>query len=508
MDINIGRFLATRARLDGGRPALIAGERRLTFAELDREACRAANVLSEHGVGAGDRVAVLLRNGVDYIALYYAAAKLGAILCGINWRLAAPEVDFILGDGEPKLLIHDAEFAPTIEALGRRGFPVYDAGAEDRGSYRALLRDAADREPAGVAEFGAADPDAALVLVYTSGTTGRPKGAVLTHRQMFWASATMAASHDYKRGDVNLVPTPLFHVGGLSFATLFVHMGATLLLPRAWDPGSVLRLIAAERANHFFAVPAMLRSLLDHPDFGAADLASLRWILCGGAPVPAGLIAAFGRRGVAVQQTYGATETAGPATLVDLDHVASKPGSAGLPYVHTDLRVVDKSGRELPAGEIGEVQIRAPHVFAGYWRNAEATRAAFAGDWLKTGDLGRRGGDGYLYIVDRAKDVIISGGENVYPAEIEAVLREHPGISEVAVVGVPDGDWGEVPCAVIVPVPGRILTLEDIQKFCAGKLARYKLPRRLALNTQPLPRNAAGKLLKQAIRADLSKSGT
>lgn len=503
MDINIGRFLATRARLDGGRPALIAGDRRLTFAELDSEACRAANFLRDHGIGPGDRVAVLLRNGVDYVALYYAAAKLGAILCGINWRLAAPEVEFILGDGEPKLLIHDAEFAPTIEALRRRGFPVYNAGAEDRGSYRALLLAASDSCPA-----DAADPDAALILVYTSGTTGRPKGAVLTHRQMFWASATMAASHDYKRGDVNLVPTPLFHVGGLSFATLFVHMGATLLLPRAWEPESVLRLIAAERVNHFFCVPAMLRSLLDHPDFGAADLASLRWILCGGAPVSAYLIAAFGRRGIPVQQTYGATETAGPATLVDLDHVAAKPGSAGLPYFHTDLRVVDKSGRELPAGETGEVQIRAPHVFAGYWRNAEATEAAFAGDWLKTGDLARRDGDGYLYIVDRAKDVIISGGENVYPAEIEAVLREHRGISEVAVVGVPDADWGEVPCAVIVPAPGQTFTIDDIQKFCAGRLARYKLPRHIELRTAPLPRNATGKLLKQAIRADLSKSET
>ena len=500
MDINIGRFLATRARLDGGRPALIADERRLTFAELDREACRAANVLRDHGVGTGDRVAVLLRNGVDYVALYYAAAKIGAILCGINWRLAAPEVDFILGDAEPKLLIHDAEFAPTIESRGCRGFPVYDVGAEDGDCYRARLRAASDRDPS-----DAADPDAALVLVYTSGTTGRPKGAVLTHRQMFWASATMAASHDYKRGDVNLVPTPLFHVGGLSFATLFAHMGATLLLPRAWEPGSVLRLIAAERVNHFFCVPAMLRLLLDHPDFGAADLASLRWILCGGAPVPADLIAALGRRGIPVQQTYGATETAGPATLVDLGHVASKPGSAGLPYFHTELRVVDKSRRELPADETGEVQIRAPHVFAGYWRNPEATAAAFAGDWLRTGDIGRRDGEGYLTIVDRAKDVIISGGENVYPAEIEAVLREHPGISEVAVVGVPNAEWGEVPCAVIVPASGQRPTLDDLQKFCAGKLARYKLPRRIELRTAPLPRNASGKVLKPALRADLAK---
>jgi fatty-acyl-CoA synthase len=317
---------------------------------------------------------------------------------------------------------------------------------------------------------------------------------------MFWVSATMAATHDYAPGDVNLVPTPLFHVGGLSFATLFVHMGATLLLPRAFEPGAVLRLVAAEKVAHFFAVPAMLRALLEHPDFAAADLSSLRWILCGGAPVPTALIAAFAARGVPVMQTYGATETAGPATAVDRDHASSKAGSAGLPYFHTDLRIVGRGGAEVPAGAIGEIQVRAPHLFAGYWRNPEATAAAFAGDWLKTGDLGRRDAEGYLYIVDRAKDVVISGGENVYPAEIEAVLAAHPGIAEVAVVGLPDPEWGEVPCAVVVAKPGETVSLEGIREFCAGKLARFKLPRRIAVSAAPLPRNATGKLLKAEIR--------
>jgi fatty-acyl-CoA synthase len=321
---------------------------------------------------------------------------------------------------------------------------------------------------------------------------------------MFWASTTMAASHEYTQGDVNLVPTPLFHVGGLSFATLFVHMGATLVLPRAWEPGAILDLIAQRKVNHFFAVPAMLRSLIEHPDFGATDLSSLRWILCGGAPVPPGLIASFGRRGIPVQQTYGATETAGPATLVDLAHVAAKAGSVGLPYFHTDLRVADPTGAERPVGEIGEVQVRAPHVFAGYWRNPDASRAAFAGEWLKTGDLGRRDAEGYLYIVDRAKDVVITGGENVYPAEIEAILREHPAISEVAVVGTPDREWGEVPCAIVVPKPNEAVTLEGLREFCDGRIARYKQPRRLLLRASPLPRNASGKVLKHELRGDVS----
>jgi fatty-acyl-CoA synthase len=492
MDINIGRLLAKRALLDGNRLALVAEERRLSFAELDREACRAAAALMASGVRAGDRVAALMRNGLEYVALYYGAAKIGALLCTINWRLTAQEIDYILGDSEPKLLVHGTEFAQTVSAVGRR--EISFCAAES--SWRSQIEAASVQSPPPLV-----DGDEPLVLVYTSGTTGRPKGAVLTHNQMFWASATMAASHDYGQGDANLVPTPLFHVGGHSFATLFVHMGATLVLPRAWEPGAVLGLIAGERINHFFAVPAMLRSLLEHPNFATADLSSLRWILCGGAPVPPDLIAAAGRRGIRVQQTYGSTETAGPATLVDLAHVADKVGSAGLPYFHTELRIANAQNEEVPAGEIGEVQVRAPHVFAGYWRNIEASRAAFAGKWLKTGDLGRRDPDGYLYLVDRAKDVIITGGENVYPAEIEAVLHEHPAIAEAAVFGVSDREWGEIPCVAVVPRLGQTVTLEMLLDFCRDKLARYKQPRRLIVRAAPLPRNASGKVLKGELRS-------
>ncbi|MCW5770704.1 MAG: long-chain-fatty-acid--CoA ligase [Rhodospirillaceae bacterium] len=493
MKIDLGRFLAKRGQFDGARTALIAGDARLSFSDLETAANRAANALQRHGVVAGDRVAVLLRNGIDYVALYYAAAKIGAILCGINWRLAAPEIDYILADAEPRLLIHDAEFAPTVAALA------------DRRARRFLAGDPALQEAAGGAMPSTeGDSDRPLVLVYTSGTTGRPKGAVLTHGQMFWASATMAASHDYGQGDVNLVPTPLFHVGGLSFATLFVHMGATLLLPRVWEPGAILRAIAAERVNHFFAVPTMLRSLVEHGDFAAADFSSLRWILCGGSPVTADLVDAFAARGIPVQQTYGATETAGPATLVDAAHIQAKRGAAGLPYFHTDIRIAAPDGAESPAGTIGEVQVRAPHVFAGYWRNPAATAEAFAGAWFKTGDLGRRDADGYLFVVDRAKDMIKSGGENIYPAEIEAALAAHADIAEAAVVGTPDPHWGEIPCAVIVLKPGRGADADSLRQWCEARLARFKVPRRWEFREAPLPRNATGKLLKRAIRASLT----
>jgi fatty-acyl-CoA synthase len=219
--------------------------------------------------------------------------------------------------------------------------------------------------------------------------------------------------------------------------------------------------------------------------------------------VPDSLVDLFGARGVPVLQTYGSTETAGPATMMDHSHAGKKPGSAGLPYFHTEIRIADGRGGEAPPGEAGEVQVRAPHVFAGYWRNPEATAAAFDGPWLKMGDVGRRDAEGYLYVVDRIKDVVISGGENIYPAEIEAVLADHPAITEVAVVGAPDREWGEVPCAVVLPKPGATLTLEDVLAFCKGKLARYKLPRRLVLRDAPLPRNATGKVLKGELRKAL-----
>ncbi|MGE4014534.1 MAG: AMP-binding protein, partial [Alphaproteobacteria bacterium] len=333
-DINIGRFLSKRAQFDGDRVGLIVGDRRLTFRDLNTAANQAAHALLELGVTRGERVAVLMRNGVQYLATYYGCAKIGAILCGINWRLAAPEIDHVLRDSEASILIYDPEFAPAVDALPSPAPKLLPATARPNvpgTAFDALCAIASRAEPESLNDIA----DTPLVLVYTSGTTGHPKGAVLTHRQMFWSSTTMAASHDYHWGDVSLVPTPLFHVGGLSFATLFVHLGATLLVLPAWEPGAVLKLIAREKVNHFFAVPAMLRGLLEHADFPRTDLSSVRWILSGGAPMPVELIRAFEAAGIRLQQTYGATETAGPATLVDLGHTLSKAGSIGLPYFHT-----------------------------------------------------------------------------------------------------------------------------------------------------------------------------
>jgi fatty-acyl-CoA synthase len=466
---------------------------------LDREVSQAAHLLYSFGVGRGDRVAVMMRNGAPYVLLYYAAARIGALLAGVNWRLAAPEIAGVLADAEPALLLHDEEFG-ALAAEGCRVAAAEGVRLPQRVAWDAPLVMVLSAQPTERPD-AVVEPGDALVLVYTSGTTGRPKGVVLTHAQMLAASTTMAFTHDYRHGDVNLLPVPMFHVGGLSFATLFAQAGATLLPLAGWDAGHALDLIAREHVAHFFAVPTMLRALLEHPRFAHADLASLRWILSGGAPVAVDLITAFADRGIPVLQTYGASETAGPATAVDLAHARAKAGSAGLPYFCTDVRVVNDAGREAAAGEIGEVQIRAAHVFSGYWRNSEATAAAFAGDWLRTGDLGSRDDDGYLYLRGRASESIISGGENIYPAEVESVLEAHPAIAEVAVVGAAEPRWGEIVCAVVRLREGAAISLDEIRTFCTGRIARYKVPRLLVTVEKPLPRNASGKLIRKDLRA-------
>ncbi len=503
----IGALLERRALRDRGAPALIADGLRLDFGALQAWAVAVEAALADAGIGPGDRVAVLSRNSAASIALYYGVARRGAILCNVNIRLGSEELRLIIEDSAPVLIVAQPDFADVAADLARR-FGIAHRWTIGDGVFPGPLEGGvpgSTPESVGSASnVNAQTPvrsDQPLLLVYTSGTTGRPRGALLSHAGLYWAAATMAGSLDYRPGDVSLIPVPLFHVGGMSSATLFPLLGACAVVPAAWDPGAILRIIEAEGVNHFFAVATMLLSLLDHPDFATADLTSLRFVMAGGAPVPIGLIEAFSKHDIPVLHTYGSTETAGPATVVDAAHHLTKGASAGLPFFHTDLRIVGENGIVLGGDEVGEIQVRAPHLIMGYWGDPKATADAFTDGWFRTGDVGCLDSDGYLYVKDRKKDVIISGGENIFPAEVEAVLAQHPSIADVAVVARPDPTWGEVPCAVVVMREGAsALSQKAIEAFCAGHLARYKAPKAVEISAEPLPRNATGKLLRHLLR--------
>jgi fatty-acyl-CoA synthase len=487
----VADVLARRVARSGPGLAVVDGAHRVTWGALARMVGAMAGRLAALGLVPGDRVGMIAPNGLAFVVLVHAAARQGLVLCGLNHRLAPVELAAILRDCAPRAVFFDPAMA-ALAGAALAGLPVH---AEPLTAAECLGAD----HPAPPAP--AVGPDDPLVLVYTSGTTGLPKGAVLSHAQMVWASLTMVPSLDARAGDVHLLPVPLFHVGGLSFAVHAAHLGMTLVLPGAWRAAPVLDLIAAEGVNHFFAVPTMLADLLPAVAADPGRARSLRWVLTGGAPLPAALARAYGALAVPVLQTYGATETGGPGLCVDPAHAVAKAHTIGRPFFHTEMRLVDDADRPVPPGTPGALQLRGGHLFGGYWQNPEATVAAFApGGWFRTGDIAVQDDDGFVLLVDRAKNLIISGGENIWPAEVERALEAHPDVAEVAVVGLPDPRWGEAVCAVVVARPGAAVTLESLIEFGAPQLARYKLPRALRL-VAGLPRNATGKLVRPQIAA-------
>jgi fatty-acyl-CoA synthase len=504
--INIGQFLARRAELDPDREALVFGTTRLGYRDLNRHANRIAHALAGLGVRPGDRVGLLAMNSPDFCAVFFAAAKLGAVLVTLNWRLAPPELAWICENAGVSLLVFGADLRDAVEALradrGAARYAVIDGEAPEWAvSLAAWAARARHEEPP--AGGGNDDP---LLIMYTSGTTGRPRGAVLSHANVFWATVTVQATLDFRMGDRVLVVMPLYHIGAIDYLTICVHRGCTVVLMPSFDADRMVETIAAERVDTFLAVAAMLQALAGVPGCDAA-MARVRWLLCGAAPVPAPLIERYAKRGIIVQQSYGLTETTGPAAVLGAERAIEKAGSTGQPFFHTELRVVDPQGRDTRPRRVGEVLVRGPHVMREYWRDPGGTAEAIRDGWLHTGDLAWRDEEGFVYIVDRKKDMIVSGGENVYPAEVESCLHGHPAVAEVAVIGVPHPRWGESPCAVVVPRPGARITLEELMAFCEGKLARYKIPRSLVVSEEPLPRNPTGKVLKRVLRERFPAAG-
>ncbi|MFD7977989.1 long-chain fatty acid--CoA ligase [Streptomyces sp. NPDC059071] len=488
----LGSWPARRARKTPHRTALIHGSTTVTYGALHERTTRLAHALRAAGVRRGDRIAYLGPNHPAFLETLFAAGLLGAVFVPLNTRLAAPEIAYQLEDSGASVLLHSPAHATTAETVtGAR--TVVEAGGA---TYEELLA-AGSAEPVDEP----VSPDDVGIIMYTSGTTGRPKGAMLTHGNLVWNAVNVLVDHDLHADETALVSAPLFHTAGLNMLTLPVLLkGGTCVLVESFDPGGTLDLVERHGVTFMFGVPTMFDQVARHPRWATADLSGLRLLTCGGAPVPASLIAAYQERGLAFLQGYGMTEASPGALFLDAEHAVAKAGSAGVPHFFTDVRVVRPDLTPVTAGETGEVLIRGPHVMAGYWGRPEETAAAFTDGWFRSGDAARVDADGYVTIVDRFKDMIISGGENVYPAEVEEALLAHPDVAECAVIGVPDEKWGETARAIVVAREGTAPDPAAVLASLTGRLARYKIPRSLVL-VDALPRTASGKLLKHSLRA-------
>jgi len=504
MKHNIGSVLAKRAHLSPTLEAFVdvASGRRFDYRQFNERANRTAQALAARGVRKGDRVALLMMNSVEFMESFFAIAKLGAICVPLNWRLVPDELAFILSDSGASVLIYDAEFAKTAAELHARGpqatrLAVWICLGSEQSDfaldYASIQAEASSDEP----ELVAWDDDE-LYIMYTSGTTGLPKGAIHTHDTALWASLTIGVTAEMRYRDRYLVCLPLFHVGALTPITGNVHRGMTNVVVRSFDPALAWQLIEKEKIDNMLAVPAMLNFMLQVPQKNEVDYSTLRWCMSGAAPVPVSLIEAYDAIGIEIHQVYGLTETCGPACLINPEDAIAKAGSTGKAFFHTEVRVVDDKGADVAPGEVGEVAIAGRHIMKGYWNRPDATAETIRDGWLYSGDLATIDEDGFIFIQDRKKDMIISGGENVYPAELENVILAHEGVGEVAVIGQPSAKWGESPLAVVVRSdPG--LTEQHVLDHCQGKLARFKQPRGVVF-VDVIPRNPTGKVLKRELR--------
>lgn len=479
--------------------------REWTYAEGRDRSLRIASALLDLGLKPGERVATIMGNSLDVLLIVYAAARTGIVCVPLNCRLAAREWRGMIEDAEARAVIADPDFCAAFDQA--RPAIAICAGSPPPGWLELdhIAKSASPRVP----DISLAS-DTPVLQLYTSGTTGTPKGAMISHASLMANIAQLSfAVGDCVPGQRSLHVLPFFHVAGVAFALRAVSGGETLVILRAADPGVVLRTLVEERIAWTFIVPTLIHMMLQQPGVRDLDFPDLRQILYGASPIAEPvLIEAMAVFRCDFLQGFGMTELSCAGTfLTEVDHRLALNGrpdllaSAGRPLPGTELRIVDQSGRDCPPGEVGEVLLRGPQVFLGYWRLPEATAAAFDNGWLRSGDAGLVDPDGYLFIRDRIKDTIVSGGENVSPAEVEAVLHRHPGVGEVSVIGVPDEKWGETVMAVIVPRQGFVLAEPELDRFCRAELGGFKLPRRYAF-VEALPRNASGKILKRELRRD------
>ena len=501
-DVNWVGVLAHHAQRTPDQPFAIAGDASVSYRDMSRRTAAVAGGLRERGVGQGDVVALLSYNSIEFLEAIFAINHLGAVAMPINWRLAPAEVRYLLEHSGSVAILCDAE----LGALG-------DAATEGSGLTRIAipapghaalpgwesLDDVREADAVAALEAGADDLHR---LMYTSGTTGRPKGVMISHGNLAWKNFAHVTELGITASDVGLACGPLYHVGALDLVTTsMIAVGAPTVVHRTFDAARVVADIERFGVTVVWMAPAMLRAVLDEPGVQAADLSSVRLIIAGGEKLPIPFIdrleAAFPNAWLA--DAYGLTETVSGDTFMDPGAIRERLGSVGRPCPYLELQIWDESGRPVPPGEAGEVVLRGPKVFKGYWNDPDATAAAFAGGWFHTGDVGRCDPDGYVFIVDRLKDMIISGGENIASSEVERVLDTHPDVLEVAVVGTPHERWGEVPVAFVVARPGTSPTAEELVAHCAQQLAKFKVPSEVRFLDE-LPRNPSGKVLKRELR--------
>jgi fatty-acyl-CoA synthase len=491
-------WIAYHATTRGNHIAMVdlATGREFTYAQFhDRVGRLASGLCSAYGVKRGDRVGVLAHNSSDVFEIQFACARLGAVFVPMNWRLTVPELTFIVTDCSPVVLMHDAEFEDAaLQLAAACGVPHLHPRES---AYEHLIA-AAEND---VTPEPLTHDDTATIL-YTSGTTGHPKGAIITHGMRFWQTINLTGPERLTADSVCLVTLPLFHVGGLDvYANPLFHFGGKVLVMRGFDPADTLRLFTDPAAGltHYIGAPAHYLFMAQLPQFETAEFSPNLLACIAAAPVPLPQLRQWEERGLPLLQGYGMTETCGVVTMMEPEDRIRKAGSAGKACLHVAMRLVRVDGTEAAPGEMGEVWIKGPSLTPGYWKNDAANQSAFADGWLRTGDAALIDDEGFYYIVDRWKDMYISGGENVYPAEVEEVLFKLEGIAEVAIIGILDERWGEVGRAIISIRPGYSLTEADIMRHCDGRLARYKQPRSVRF-VDALPRNATGKVHKPTLR--------
>jgi fatty-acyl-CoA synthase len=504
-------LLRKRANLTPDRVGLVELEtgRRFTYAQLNARANRMAHFMRQRlGVQPGDRVSILAKNSVVFVDLLFGLPKIGAIFAPFNWRLTGHELAYQVNDLEPRVLLFEPQFAPVVEELRElaqvphfvslRGATLRDRTGDDFLSCEAELEMADEDEPLDPP----LDLESPYCILYTSGTTGHPKGAIIPHRQVLFNAINTVVSWGLTENDVSPIFTPLFHAGGLFvFLTPLFYVGGRIVLAREFDAASTLAAIETERCTVVLGVPTLFQMWMDAQEYAAADFSSVRFLINGGAACPAPLIEAWRQqKGAPFRLGYGLTEVGVNCFSLTDEQAVTRPGSVGKPIFHSEMRIVDPdTGIDVEDGTSGELLIRGPHVCAGYWRKPQSTAAAILDGWFHTGDMAHRDSDGFYSIDGRYKDMIKSGGENIYAAEVEGVFRQHPAVKDAALIGKPDNVWGEIGVLIVVCREGCTADAEALVEFCRPKLARFKLPKQIIFAEQ-LPYSPYGKVEKAKLR--------